>query len=289
MINSTSSTPKTLRAGSASFAVATAVVGSVLSGAVAAPTAHADPILDPIIAEVNASRSHSTCPPLNYSPQLEADAQAYARRPKGDTAMPGGYPGQLHGIQADGDPTSKAITNMMAVANDFIKDCKWKDFGAGMVRNDDESSVAVVLGQGAPAPANNPPPRLLCSIGGYAPPGQTCPEAPANNPPPAANTAPPVTDAIQANFGQPTLTSIPLTVTNTSSLAASCHYVAVPGQNVFGIQNTTRDFSVAANATHTETFNGHATGTTYTVTISCRDASGKQTAELGHQNLTVTW
>ena len=40
---------------------------------------------------------------------------------------------------------------------------------------------------------------------------------------------------------------------------------------------------------HTETFNGAPTLTTYNVTLTCKDASGKQSAPLGSVQTNVTW
>jgi hypothetical protein len=274
----------------ASLTVATALGGSALLGTLVAPTAHADPILDPIAGAVNATRAQSTCSPLNYSPQLEADAQAYARRPENDTPMPGGYPGPLKAVQATNDPTSKATAGMIVTATPYIKDCKYKDFGVGMVRSGtDESSVAVVLGQGAPppapaapAPAPNSNERVHCERagGGYdLPPGSDCSKTPNPNPPPAAA---PVTNAIQLSFGPPHLGSITATVANSSDLTAECTYDSTPF-------NTHRDFTVNPKGSMNLTFNGFNTGTSYHVVVSCHDASGKQTQEIGHAETNVTF
>ena len=63
----------------ASVFFTSAVTGfSALSGTLAVPIAHADP-LDNIRGAVNAARANTACPPLNYNGQLEAAAQAWVR------------------------------------------------------------------------------------------------------------------------------------------------------------------------------------------------------------------
>jgi hypothetical protein len=257
-----------------SLTVATVLGGSALLGTLVAPTAHADPILDPIAGAVNATRAQSTCSPLNYSPQLEADAQAYARRPENDTAMPGGYPGMLKAVQSTDDPTSKATAGLIDAARPYIKDCKYKDFGVGMVRSGtDESSVAVVLGQGAPPPANNPPP-----------PANNPPPA-ANNPPPAAKPAPapkPPTNAVTLSFGPFGLGGLPVTATNSSSIAGTCTYDSTP-------LNYHHNFNLAPNSATSWSISGLPTGTTYHVVVSCTGDFNGQSVEFGHVDTNKTF
>lgn len=110
---------------------------------------------------------------------------------------------------------------------------------------------------------------------------------------PAGGTCAPipdVTNAIQASFGSPGISDVDFNVTNTSSLEATCNYTATANSiNPLVPKTTTRQFNVPANGSHTETFNGTVTFTTYNVTLSCKDASGKQVAELGHVNTSLTW
>jgi hypothetical protein len=228
---------------------------------VAAPIAHADP-LDNIRAAVNAARSGSTCGPLNYSGQLEAAAQDLAR--SGDAIVrinPHGYPGLTSGITNIDDPTSTATAGLVAQDDANIKNCANMDFGVGMFRDSgaDKSHVALVLGQPpAPKPA--------------APPAPAQPVQPA----PAAEPAPtqPVTDAISLAFSPPALGNITATISNSSDLNGKCTYDATPF-------NTHRDFNVPAHGSTPLTFNGLNTGTSYHVTVSCKDASGKQTQPIG--------
>ena len=155
----------------------------------------------------------------------------------------------------------------------------------------------------APPP---PPQDVKCPAGSEAPvvpAGQQCKAAPkpdvvcpAGSPTPtvpAGQTCAPipdVTNAIQASFGQPSLTSLDFTVTNTSNIAATCNYTATANSlNPLVPKKTTRQFNVPANGNHTETFSGAPTITTYNAELSCKDASGKQKAELGHVTTSVLW
>jgi len=135
--------------------------------------------------------------------------------------------------------------------------------------------------QPAPVPAPEAKPDIQCPSGSPTPTvaaGQTC--AP----------IPDVTNAIQASFGDPTLSTLDFNVTNTSDLTATCNYTAKANSlNPLVPKTTTRQFNVPANGNHTETFSGAPTFTTYSVVLSCRDASGKQKAELGHVSTSVTW
>lgn len=130
-------------------------------------------------------------------------------------------------------------------------------------------------------PAKQAAPPVTCPAGSptpTVPAGQTC--AP----------VPDVTNAIQASFGDPTLSKLAFNVTNTSSITASCNYTATADTiNPLVPKTTTRQFTVPANGSHTETFTGAPTLTTYNVVLSCKDASGKQQAELGHVTTSVRW
>ena len=132
----------------------------------------------------------------------------------------------------------------------------------------------------APA-APAPKPDVQCPAGSptpTVPAGQTC--AP----------IPDVTNAIQASFGAPGATSVDFNVTNTSNIEATCNYTATANSlNPLVPKKTTRQFNVPANASHKETFSGTVTFTTYNAVLSCKDASGKQKAELGHVETSVTW
>jgi hypothetical protein len=273
------------KARSAGYAFAACALGFA-SATMAMPTAHADP-LDNIRGAVNGARAQSTCQPLTYSGQLEGAAQAYAHFDTDPSSNPQGYAGQVVGFKVRDDPTNKATSEAVGQATPTIKDCTFKDFGVGMVRLDavDLSQVTVVLGKPpAPAPASPPAPapnsnaQVHCSAGYTLPPGSDCSKTPNPNPPAAA----PVTNAIQLSFGPPRLGSITATISNSSDLTAKCTYDATPF-------NTHRDLTVNPHSSTDQTFSGFNTLTSYHVVVSCHDASGKQSQEIGHAETNVTF
>lgn len=91
-----------------------------------------------------------------------------------------------------------------------------------------------------------------------------------------------MTNAIQLSFGPPHLGSITATISNSSALTAKCTYDSTPF-------NTHRDFTVDPNGSTNQTFSGFNTGTSYHVVVSCHDASGKQSQEIGHAETNVTF
>ncbi|MGD1256614.1 hypothetical protein ACKUT9_20520 [Mycobacterium seoulense] len=269
------------KARSAGYVFAACALGCA-SATMAMPAAHADP-LDNIRGAVNNARAQSTCPPLTYSSLLEADAQRYVRFNEFEE-NPSGYGGHVVGFRVKDDPTDKATSEAVGQASPSIHDCTFKDFGVGMLRLDavDLSEVAIVLGRPsapAPAPAPNSNP-VRCSAGYTLPPGSDCSKTPNPNPPPAP--APPVTNAIQLKFGPPSLGSITATISNSSALTAKCTYDSTPF-------NTHRDFTVDPHGSTDLTFNGVNSNTNYHVVVSCHDASGKQTQEIGHQETNVAF
>lgn len=283
----------------ATLAFVSVLTGSAVAS-VMAPTAHADALSD-LRAGINLMRSGSTCPALSYNVNLEGDAQHYIGNNLPGVPAAGQYNGLVHKIQAEGDPESQAVNHLTAFGDTVssVNDCSWKDFGVGFYRppgtEDDYTSVA--LGKpDAPAPAAPAAPansNLPVSCAGYTlPPGSDCSKTPNPNPP--AAPPPPVTDAIGASFGSPGLTSLALRVTNSSALTAACHYDAEASTiDPLVPKQTLRDFQVAPHTTsakpHVETFNGAPTFTNYSVTITCTDASGKQTEPIGTVQLSETW
>jgi hypothetical protein len=258
------------KARSAGYALAACALGFA-SATTAMPTAHADP-LDSIRGAVNGARAQSTCPPLTYSSVLEADAQKYVRQDEFEE-KPSGYDHTV-AFRVKDDPTAKATSEAVGQANPSIHDCAFKDFGVGMVREGavNLSDVAIVLGRPA-APAEKPQP----------------PQVPQDrHEPEPAPAAAPVTDAISLSFGKPKITLIPpsasitATVSNSSALPGKCTYDATPF-------DTHRDFNVPAHGSTPLTFTGLATGTTYHATVSCKDASGKQTQPIGSNSQDVTF
>jgi hypothetical protein len=258
------------KARSAGYAFAACALGFA-SATMAMPTAHADP-LDNIRGAVNGARAQSTCQPLTYSGQLEGAAQAYAHFDTDPSSNPQGYAGQVVGFKVRDDPTNKATSEAVGQATPTIKDCTFKDFGVGMVRLDavDLSQVTVVLGK-PPAPAQQPQ---------QPPPQQQVPQD--RHSPAPAPAAAPVSNAIQLSFGPPRLGSITATISNSSDLTAKCTYDSTPF-------NTHRDFTVNPHSSTDQTFSGFNTGTSYHVVVSCHDASGKQSQEIGHAETNVTF
>jgi hypothetical protein len=127
--------------------------------------------------------------------------------------------------------------------------------------------------------------KFTCAVTAAAPPAAGPSQQQAPQPAPVAA---PVTDAISLSFGQPKITLIPpsasitATVSNSSALPGKCTYDATPF-------NTHRDFNVPAHGSTPLTFTGLATGTTYHATVSCTDASGKQTQPIGSNSQDVTF
>jgi hypothetical protein len=106
---------------------------------------------------------------------------------------------------------------------------------------------------------------------------------------PAAKPAEaPVTNAITLAFSPPNLGSITATISNSSDLNAKCTYDA-SATNLPLIPKTHRDFTVGPKASTDLTLNGFNTGASYHAVVSCHDASGKQTQEIGHAEQDVTF
>lgn len=123
--------------------------------------------------------------------------------------------------------------------------------------------------------------KFTCAVTAAPSPAAPPPAAPVQVPA-APVPAPPVTNAIQLSFGPPHFGSITATITNSSALTAKCTYDSTPF-------NTHRDFTVNPNGSKDLTFNGINTLTNYHVVVSCHDASGKQTQEIGHQETNVAF
>jgi hypothetical protein len=293
------------------IANAAAIVAA--AAVLATPVANADTLGD-MRGAVNGARAQSTCGPLNYSGQLEGAAQAWVRdaRALDDvnrsfSLQKNDYPGDVRWTRiASGDPTDTAVNSMIAGARDGINDCGAVDFGVGMVRDDviDKSFVAVVLG--APKPVVEAPKEpVKCQAGSpdgdSVPFGQTCRPSPpvpcpADSPVtevPFGQTCPVAeaqTNKIQAAFGEPGLTSVDFTVTNTATLNATCDYVSTTDSiNPLVPKKTTRSISVPAGQSTTTTFDGAPTLSTFNVTLTCKDTSGKQKEPLGTVTTSLQW
>jgi hypothetical protein len=293
-----SASPAAARTRSA-LGICAATAGCVLSLTVAMPAAHADSLGD-VRGRVNGARSTSPCPALNYSVELEGEAQARTGNTLPGVPPTGNYKGTFTAFVGNGDPAETAEVHTEVKADSAIKDCKYKDFGVGFFRpaGGDNDNVAIVLGQPA-APVAQPVP---CPDGSTVPAGQTCPVKPAAAAPvpcpdgstvPAGQTCPvaaaPVTNAITANYGTGGFTSIRLFVNNSSKLTGQCHYDATADtDNPLVPKDTQRDFKAPPGQSHLD-FNGAITGTTYNATISCKDASGKQSEDIGDTTTSTTW
>src|SRR3984893_319437 len=108
-----------------------AVAGSVLSLTMAAPIAHGDDPLDPIRAAGNNARRATPCPALNYSIDLEGEAQASIHNFSPGVPPAGRYKGTVAISQGSGDPESNAIDAVVGRASRIIRDCTGKDVGVG--------------------------------------------------------------------------------------------------------------------------------------------------------------
>jgi hypothetical protein len=267
---------------SASLAVAIAVaaVGAFTSSALA----HAYPVV-PLLPPFACSAGGYQFPgggvTLSYTEAgsytifstpagTRVDVPARTDYPNG-TSMAGSVTGGITGGHVELTVT-RAKYSAMQLVGDVAADNKAHgtftyDNGTGSWQTNGE--LGCVAAPAAPAQVNVPP---------------------VNVPPPVEVPPPPVTNAIQASFGDPGLSTLDFNVTNTSALTATCNYTATANSlNPLVPKKTTRQFNVPANGNHTESFNGAPTLTSYDVTLSCKDVSGKQKDELGHVDTSVLW
>ncbi len=265
---------------SASLFFASALTGfSALSGTLTAPFAHADP-LDNIRGAVIAARANTGCPPLNNNGQLEAAAQAWVRVGGTNNGNSAGYVGVTVGDLHGEDKAEDATNNVLVHLSDQLHDCNWKDYGVGMERAADESTVAVFLGQppapapAAPAPANNAPANNT-NTGG---------DAKQQAEPPA----PPPKDGVTMDIDQSDSTKVAVTVTNTSPLDGNCTYDAKKTAGLIGQQDVNKTFSLAPGAGTTLTFPAVPVGSTYHVVVSCHGTFNGQDDEFGRKEQDVS-
>ena len=246
---------------SASLALTAAIAGSFLSSTVAAPMAHAETILGPIQGRVEGARAQSSCPALTYRGDLEAAAQGAARG--GDASS--GYPGEAKWFKSINDPTDTAAEGLVNLALGAIKDCKYKDFGVGMLRAGDDSIVTLVLGIPAPAPAPAPAPD------------------PVVNPNPVVPKKEAPTDAVRVSFDRgPGLWTV--NVRSTAEIPGACTYVAtnplLPGVN--------KSFDIAPFGSASLEVLAPPPLSTYHVVTSCKGTWEAQTIEFGHDEQDVS-
>jgi hypothetical protein len=220
----------------ASLAIAATFVGaSVLSGTLAAPTAHASP-LDDIAATVKRDRP-ATCPPLIYNGDLQGIAQDYARNedPAG-VQTTGNYNGTRVGFLGSGDPQARALTSAYERgAGGFLSKCDFTDFGVGFIRYDDREVDVVTIVFGKPPAAALKPAEVPPVV---APPVVVPPVVvpPVVVPEEKKPLEPPTVDF------NPIFGGVAATITDHSGVASKCTYNS-------SIVN--RDFSLPANGSAT--------------------------------------
>ena len=287
------------------LAVAAALAASVLSGTLAAPVANADPLSNGLTVDCKpVGDGHQLACVVAGCPRVHGDyvVDAVHMRPDGGEQIENEFKcinGQTatYTFQSFNLP----FTDPQVGATLSVQGCRKKDLEGDWCGPWADYSWRAPAAAKPQAPAD-----VQCPAGSETatvPAGQTCKAAPkpdiqcpAGSPTPtvpAGQTCAPipdVTNAIQASFGEPGLTSLDFNVTNTSAIEATCNYTATANSlNPLVPKKTTRQFNVPANGNHTETFSGAITGTTYNAVLSCKDASGKQKAELGHVTTSVTW
>ncbi|MCW2511499.1 MAG: hypothetical protein JWR11_541 [Mycobacterium sp.] len=262
----------TIRA-SASLAFATTFVGaSVLSGLLAMPVAHADP-LDSIINTVKHDRP-ARCPALNYdNGMLEGAAQAYARSENPVDGQPAGYNGRTLAFLGSGDPQAAATTSAYSRgAGGLISNCDFTDFGVGFIRHEDREVDVVTIVFGAPAkPA--PAPVVVPD-----PVKAADPVKPAD---PVA--APDPVDAVTMNISVSWPNST-VDIASSAPIPGTCTYSAtaplLPAVN--------KTIKLAANGSTSFTTLSPPPLSTYHVVLSCKGESNGKTVEFGHVEQDVT-
>ena len=262
---------------SASLAIATALAG--VGATLAMPVAHADP-LDGIRAAVNGVRAGSVCGALTYSGQLEAAAQGYARN-RADQDLHG-YPGTARLASVKDDPTAFATQCLMDEQVNSIKDCKYKDFGVGMTRVDDDENSVVAIALGEPAPQAAPPPQqaappqadnrsTMCTeTGTIVPAGDKCPTR--------AQVEKPPTDAVRMVIARG-VTDVTVQVSSTANIAGQCTFNAEE-VNKLGFP-VTRTFDIAPRGSAELSLPPPLITQTYHAVMSCRGDFNGQNVEFG--------
>ena len=247
------------------------------AGTLAMPAAHADP-LDPIRAAANNARSQTSCAALNYSRDLEGQAQHEAANAHPGVPPFGQYKGTFIVLKAHGDHEDVQIRRVIddPVSKTAFSDCDYKDFGVGfesdLIGGDSFDVVTIVLGKPAPAPA--PPPEPV--------PDPAPAPAPAAAPAPAdpAKVAP--TNAVHLSFDRDLVTWT-ANVTNSADLAGKCTYKAtnplLPGVN--------KSFTIDPNGTASFPVLAPPALSTYHVVVSCHGTFNGKDVEFGHEEQDV--
>lgn len=263
-----------------SLALATAFTGvSVLSGLLAMPVAHADP-LDAIINTVKKDRP-ARCPALNYDNGiLEGAAQAYARSENPVDGQPTAYNGRTLAFLGSGDPQAAATTSAYSHgAGGVITNCDFTDFGVGFIRHEDREVDVVTIVLGSPAkpaqqqqPVDTGPAPVAAPV--VCPPDSPVPSVPAGQTCPAAPVAP--TDAVQVSFDRGFTWTV--NVTSSAAIAGKCTYVAsnpiLPGVN--------KSFTLGPNGSASFGVLAPPPLSTYHVVVSCKGDFNGKNVEYGH-------
>lgn len=269
---------------SATLAFATTFVGtSVLSGVLAMPVAHADP-LDAIRSAVNGNRQATACPAYTYSGVLEGAAQTYARSENPVDGQPGGYNGRTLAFLGSGDPQADAINSAYKRgAGGLIGNCDFTEFGVGFVRYEDREVDVVTIVFGAPPKAapkvDSPvvPQTTPCQGSAPVPVGTPCPVVAKEVPLPSPDS---ITMSV-ANAGG----KINVTFTNSSDVAGSCDYVATPTSfDPLGVLPTINK-TVQVKAKGTGALNGEKAPpplATYHLAATCTGTVNGQSVPLGN-------
>jgi hypothetical protein len=246
-----------IRSRASALTFATTFVGaSVLSGVLAMPLAHADP-LDAIRSAVNGNRSATACGALTYSGALEGAAQAYARSENPVDGQPAGYNGRTLAFLGSGDPQADAINSAYKRgAGGLISNCDFTEFGVGFVRHEDREVDVVTIVFGAPpkaapvvVPDTPKDTTVTCPAGSptatVVPPA-TCAPVPAALPDPNSVTM----TASGAGLGK-----VNVSFKNSSDVLATCQYTASPSSNPLGVLPTINK-TVKVNAKGSGALNG---------------------------------
>jgi hypothetical protein len=293
---------------------AIALVIGTLTFVAGAPAAHADP-LDPIRGAVNNLRAQSPCGPLNYSIALEGEAQARVGNKLPGVPPAGQYNGQVVRGWYSSDPESKSIAGLMSSSGNAIKDCRYKDFGVGMIRDTEHDFSDVAVALGIPAAPPPPPQPVQCPAGSTTPTvpaGQTCTAAPPV-PCPAGSTTPTVpagqqctaapktkcpdgssvnagsdcpapTDAVSVTFNKG-LGVWTVNVANSADISGQCTYKATSDN---GTPGSSKNFSIAAKGTANFTVPAPLLLTSYHVVTSCTGNYNGKSVEFGHNEQDVS-
>ena len=267
------------------LAIATAIAASVLSGTVAAQVASADSLSNGLNVTCNAVGANQLTCVISGCPRVNGDYVVDAVH-----VMDNGHQDEYPFKCINGQTATHNVPIIIGSIGSGgftlgFQGCRKKDLEGDWCGPWADYTYKPPAAPKPQAPAAPAAPAAKPDI--RCPAGSPTPTVPADQ---ICAPIPDVTNAIQASFGAPGATSVDFNVTNTSNIAATCSYTATANSlNPLVPKKTNRQFNVPGNGSHTETFSGTVTFTTYNAVLSCKDASGKQKAELGHVETSVTW